>query len=160
MIKFEPYIEYKMDECYLTNAECLGVLVNKLNSFTSTDAEDSTDSQLDILAHLMFAKDYDRKCYFDSCNNRTVYQFGRNVSYGEERDGNAYKYSAVFKFENSDKGEIRLIIYKGYIEKEDVVYSHVFSWEESIELGLIDCTTYQDPVKIECDTEYDDWELK
>ena len=47
MIKFAPFVEYKMDKCYLTDIECLGLVVSQMAQWEDDKACDIISAALD-----------------------------------------------------------------------------------------------------------------
>lgn len=131
MIKFAPFVEYKMDKCYLTDIECLGLVVSQTAQWDNDEACDIISAALDM----------NFSCRFDIDLNRTIYKFG-----GEEYDH--YKYMAVFKF-TLDHDHVMIHIFD--ISKEGkyrACFVHIFDGDE--EMGFVDYLTYKDdPKKLE-----------
>lgn len=140
MIKFAPFVEYKMDKCYLTEVECVGIIVRQM-------AEWDTDESCDVLSAIYDGSWTHR---FNADKNQTEYEFGG--------DGNRqnYDFTAVFKF-TPDHEYVKLIIYVGGKEDENVYFSHTFDDDEM--MGFVDYLTYKDDPK-RLDHFDDDWDLK
>lgn len=135
MIKFAPFVEYKMDDCYLTSLECVGLITTQMALW---DSDDSSE----ILNAL-----FEMRCswYYDKQLNRTEYRFG-----GKKLT--PYTFTAIFKF-TPDREHVQMIIYHGHMEKEEIWFSHVFDDDE--EMDFIDFLTYEsDPKRLE------DWKFK
>ena len=133
MIKFAPFVEYKMDKCYLTDIECLGLVVSQMAQWEDDEACDIISAALDIHYSLRFDIDL----------NQTVYRFG-----GEGYDH--YKYMAVFKF-TPDHDHVKMYIYNILTENQmRLCFVHVFDGDE--EMGFVDYLTYKDdPKRLEDD---------
>lgn len=128
MIKFAPFVEYKMDKCYLTDIECLGLVVSQMAQWEDDKACDIISAALDMNYSLRFDIDL----------NQTEYRFG-----GEGHDH--YKYMAVFKF-TPDHDHVKMYIYNILTENQMRLYFvHVFDDDE--EVGFVDYLTYKDDPK-------------
>lgn len=139
MIKFAPFVEYKMDKCYLTKLECIALIVIEMEMWEKDDACKVIDALFDMHWSHRFSK------YL----NQTVFCFGG-------KEDSSYTFTAVFKF-TPDHEQVELFIYRGLPEDEEVWYHHVFDNDEDME--FVDYLTYkEDPKRLE-DFE-DDWELK
>lgn len=137
MIKFAPFIEYKMDDCYLTDVECVGLITTQMALWDN----DNSSEVLDALFEVRWSH------YFDKHRNRTEYRFG-----GKEFE--SYTFTAVFKF-TADREQVQMIIYRGNLEDEEVWFSHVFDDDEM--MGFVDYLTYKDdPKRLE---NCDDWKI-
>ena len=136
MIKFAPFVEYKMDKCYLTNIECLGLVVSQMAKWKDCEF----DKACDIIGA---ALDMNYSHEFDINLNQTVYKFG-----GEGHG--YYKYMAVFKF-TPDHDHVKMYIYNILTKNQMRLYFvHVFDGDE--EMGFVDYTTYKDdPKRLEDD---------
>lgn len=136
MIKFAPFVEYKMDKCYLTDIECLGLVVSQMVKWS----DDELDEASDIISA---ALDMNYSCRFDVDLNQTVYRFG-----GEEYGH--YKYMAVFKF-TPDHDHVKMYIHNILTKNQmRLCFVHVFDGDE--EMGFVDYTTYKDdPKRLEDD---------
>ena len=66
MIKFAPFVEYKMDKCYLTEVECVGVIVRQM-------ADWDTDESCDVLS-VIYDGSWTHR--FNATKNQTEYEFG------------------------------------------------------------------------------------
>ena len=133
MIKFAPFVEYKMDKCYLTDIECLGLVVSQMAQWEDDKACDIISAALDMNYSLRFDIDL----------NQTVYRFG-----GEGYDH--YKYMAIFKF-TPDHDHVKMYIYNILSKNQMRLYFvHVFDDDE--EMGFVDYLTYKDdPKRLEDD---------
>lgn len=128
MIKFAPFVEYKMDKCCLTDIECLGLVVSQMAQWEDDEACDIIGAALDMNYSLRFDIDL----------NRTEYRFG-----GERY--NNYKYMAVFKF-TSDHDHVKMYIYNILTKNQmHLCFVHVFDDDE--EMGFVDYLTYKDDPK-------------
>lgn len=128
MIKFAPFVEYKMDKCYLTDIECLGLVVSKMAQWEDDKACDIISAALDMNYSLRFDIDL----------NQTEYRFG-----GEGYDH--YKYMAIFKF-TPDHDHVKMYIYNILTKNQMRLYFvHVFDDDE--EMGFVDYLTYKDDPK-------------
>lgn len=128
MIKFAPFVEYKMDKCYLTDIECLGLVVSQMAQWEDDKACDIISAALDMNYSLRFDIDL----------NQTVYRFG-----GEGYDH--YKYMAIFKF-TPDHDHVKMYIYNILTKNQMRLYFvHVFDDDE--EMGFVDYLTYKDDPK-------------
>lgn len=128
MIKFAPFVEYKMDKCYLTDIECLGLVVSQMAQWEDDKACDIISAALDMNYSLRFDIDL----------NRTEYRFG-----GEGYDH--YKYMAIFKF-TPDHDHVKMYIYNILTKNQMRLYFvHVFDDDE--EMGFVDYLTYKDDPK-------------
>ena len=128
MIKFAPFVEYKMDKCYLTDIECLGLVVSQMAQWEDDKACDIISAALDMNYSLRFDIDL----------NQTEYRFG-----GEGY--NHYKYMAVFKF-TPDHDHVKMYIYNILTKNQMRLYFvHVFDDDE--EMGFVDYLTYKDDPK-------------
>ena len=128
MIKFAPFVEYKMDKCYLTDIECLGLVVSQMAQWEDDKACDIISAALDMNYSLRFDIDL----------NQTVYRFG-----GEGYDH--YKYMAIFKF-TPDHDHVKMYIYNILTKNQMCLYFvHVFDDDE--EMGFVDYLTYKDDPK-------------
>lgn len=136
MIKFAPFVEYKMDKCYLTDIECLGLVVSQMVKWS----DDELDEASDIISA---ALDMNYSCRFDVDLNQTEYRFG-----GEGYDH--YKYMAVFKF-TPDRDHVKMYIYNILTKNQmHLCFVHVFDGDE--EMGFVDYMTYKDdPKRLEDD---------
>lgn len=128
MIKFAPFVEYKMDKCYLTDIECLGLVVSQMAQWEDDKACDIISAALDMNYSLRFDIDL----------NQTVYRFG-GEGYGH------YKYMAIFKF-TPDHDHVKIYIYNILTKNQMRLYFvHVFDDDE--EMGFVDYLTYKDDPK-------------
>lgn len=128
MIKFAPFVEYKMDKCYLTEIECLGLVVSQMAQWEDDKACDIISAALDMNYSLRFDIDL----------NQTVYRFG-GEGYGH------YKYMAIFKF-TPDHDHVKIYIYNILTKNQMRLYFvHVFDDDE--EMGFVDYLTYKDDPK-------------
>ena len=128
MIKFAPFVEYKMDKCYLTNIECLGLVVSQMAQWEDDEACDIIGAALDMNYSLRFDIDL----------NQTVYRFGGEGYYH-------YKYMAVFKF-TPDHDHVKMYIYNILTKNQmRLCFVHVFDDDE--EMGFVDYLTYKDDPK-------------
>lgn len=128
MIKFAPFVEYKMDKCYLTDIECLGLVVSQMAQWEDDKACDIISAALDMNYSLRFDIDL----------NQTVYRFG-----GEGYDH--YKYMAIFKF-TPDHDHVKMYIYNILTKNQMRLYFvHIFDGDE--EMGFVDYLTYKDDPK-------------
>lgn len=138
MIRFAPFIEYKMDDCYLTDVECVGLITTQMALWDN----DNSSEVLDALFEVRWSH------YFDKHLNRTEYRFG-----GKEPE--SYTFTAVFKF-TPDREQVQMIIYRGNLENEEVWFNHVFDDDEM--MGFVDYLTYKDdPKRLK---NCDDWDFK
>lgn len=135
MIKFAPFVEYKMDKCYLTDIECLGLVVSQMAKWKDCEFDEACDI-------ICAALDMNYSCEFDNLN-QTKYRFG-----GEDYDH--YKYMAVFKF-TPDHDHVKMYIYNILTKNQmRLCFVHVFDGDE--EMGFVDYTTYKDdPKRLEDD---------
>lgn len=140
MIKFAPFVEYKMDKCYLTEIECVGVIVRQM-------ADWDTDESCDVLSAIYDGSWTHR---FNVNKNQTEYEFGG------DKDCSCHDYTAVFSF-TPDRKYIELYIYAGALEDEYIVFSHRFDDDEM--MGFVDYLTYEDAPK-RFDPFDEDWDLK
>lgn len=141
MIKFVPFVEYKMDKCYLTEVECVGLLVRLM-----ADWED--DESCDVLSAIYDGTWTHR---FNVDKNQTEYEFGG--------DGNFhfhYDFTAVFKF-TDDREYVKMYLYSGEVDEDNLIYAHIFDDDEM--MGFVDYLTYKDDPKRLTDYD-DDWDLK
>lgn len=137
MIKFAPFIEYKMDECYLTNIECVGIITTQMALWDN----DNSSEVLNALFEVHWSHRFDKRL------NRTEYCFG-----GKEDE--PYTFSAIFRF-TADREYVQMLIYRGPSEDEEVVLNHVFDDDEAMD--FIDFLTYKDdPKRLE---DCDDWKV-
>lgn len=128
MIKFAPFVEYKMDKCYLTDIECLGLVVSQMAQWEDDKACDIISAALDMNYSLRFDIDL----------NQTEYRFG-GEGYGH------YKYMAIFKF-TPDHDHVKMYIYNILTKNQMRLYFvHVFDDDE--EMGFVDYLTYKDDPK-------------
>lgn len=136
MIKFAPFVEYKMDKCYLTDIECLGLVVSQMANWE----DDEFDEACDIISA---ALDMNYSLRFDIDLNQTIYKFG-----GKGYDH--YKYMAVFKF-TPDHDHVKMYIYNILTKNQmRLCFVHVFDGDE--EMGFVDYLTYKDdPKRLEDD---------
>ena len=142
MIKFAPFIEYKMDKCYLTEIECVGVIVRQM-------ADWDTDKSCDVLSAIYDGSWTHR---FNVDKNQTEYEFGGDEN-RPRRD-----YTAIFGF-TPDHEYVELRIYAGDPEDEYIVFSHKFDDDEM--MGFVDYLTYKDdPKRLEHYSPDDDWDFK
>ena len=131
MIKFAPFVEYKMDKCYLTDIECLGLVVSQKARLEDCEFDEACDI-------IGAALDTNYSCEFDINLNQTVYRFG-----GEGH--NHYKYMAVFKF-TPDRDHVKMYIYNILTKNQKhLCFVHVFDGDE--EMGFVDYLTYKDDPK-------------
>lgn len=140
MIKFAPFVEYKMDKCYLTEIECVGVIVRQM-------ADWDTDESCDVLSAIYDGSWTHR---FNVNKNQTEYEFGG------DKDCSCHDYTAVFSF-TPDRKYVELYIYAGALEDEYIVFSHRFDDDEM--MGFVDYLTYEDAPK-RFDPFDEDWDLK
>lgn len=140
MIKFAPFVEYKMDKCYLTEIECVGVIVRQMVDW-------DTDESCDVLSAIYDGSWTHR---FNVNKNQTEYGFGGN------KDCSCHDYTAVFSF-TLDRKYVELRIYAGAPEDEYVIFSHRFDDDEM--MGFVDYLTYEDAPK-RLDPFDEDWDLK
>ena len=142
MIKFAPFVEYKMDKCYLTEIECVGVIVRQMASW-------NTDAGYEILCAIYDGSWTHR---FNAAKNQTEYEFG-----GDENLSSS-NYTAIFSF-TPDHEYVELRIYAGNPEDESIVFSHKFDDDEM--MGFVDYLTYKDdPKRLEHYSPDEDWDLK
>ena len=142
MIKFAPFVEYKMDKCYLTEIECVGVIVRQI-------AAVSTKTCYDVMTAICDGSWTHR---FNAAKNQTEYEFGGN----ENRP--RLDYTAIFNF-TPDHEYVDLRIYAGDPENEDIVFLHEFDDDEM--MGFVDYLTYKDnPKRLENYSPDDDWDFK
>lgn len=142
MIKFAPFIEYKMDKCYLTEVECVGLLVRLM-------ADWDDDQSCDVLSAI-----YDGTWthHYDNVANQTEYRFG-----GDESWDDIYDYKAIFSF-TPDREKVKIDLYANIVGCYNVIYTHLFNADE--EMGFVDFLTYRDPQKLEDYMVDDDWDMK
>ena len=140
MIKFAPFVEYKMDKCYLTEIECVGVIVRQM-------ADWGTNQSCDVMSAIYDCSWTHR---FNVDKNQTEYQFGG------DKNCQCYDYTAVFSF-TPDHEYVELYIYAGAPEDEYVIFSHRFDDDEM--MGFVDYLTYEDAPK-RFDPFDEDWDLK
>lgn len=142
MIKFAPFVEYKMDECYLTEIECVGVIVRQI-------ADWNTNEGYEILCAI-YNGSWTHQ--FNVDKNQTEYEFG-----GDE-NCSRHDYTAVFSF-TSDREYVKLHVYAGAPNDEHTVFSHEFDDDEM--MGFVDYLTYKDdPKRLEHYSSDDDWDFK
>ena len=142
MIKFAPFVEYKMDECYLTEIECVGVIVRQI-------ATVNTKTSYDVMTAICDGSWTHR---FNAVKNQTEYEFG-----GDE-NRQRLDYTAIFSF-TPDHEYVELRIYAGDPKDEDIVFLHEFDDDEM--MGFVDYLTYKyDPKRLEHYNPDDDWDLK
>lgn len=143
MIKFVPFVEYKMDKCYLTEVECVGLLMRLM-----ADWED--DESYDVLSAIYDGTWIHR---FNVDKNQTEYEFGG--------DGNFhfyYDFTAVFKF-TDDREYVKMYLYSGEVDEDNLIYTHIFDDNEM--MGFVDYLTYKDdPKRLENYSPDDDWDFK
>ena len=140
MIKFAPFVEYKMDECYLTEIECVGVLVRQMANW-------NTDTGYEILCAIYDGSWTHR---FNADKNQTEYEFGGDEN-RSRRD-----YTAIFSFTPNHE-YVELCIYYGDPKDKYLIYFHEFDDDEM--MGFVDYLTYKDdPKRLEHFDE--DWDLK
>ena len=140
MIKFTPFVEYKMDKCYLTEVECVGVIVRQIANW-------NTDVGYEILCAIYDGSWTHR---FNAAKNQTEYEFG-----GDE-DRPRRDYTAIFSF-TPDHEYVELRIYADDPEDEYIVFFHKFDDDEM--MGFVDYLTYKDDPK-RLDHFDEDWDLK
>ena len=140
MIKFAPFVEYKMDKCYLTEIECVGVIVRQM-------ADWGTNQSCDVMSAIYDGSWTHR---FNVNKNQTEYGFGG------DKDCPCHDYTAVFNF-TPDHEYVELYIYAGAPEDEYIVFSHRFDDDEM--MGFVDYLTYEDTTK-RLDPFDEDWDLK
>lgn len=140
MIKFAPFVEYKMDKCYLTEIECVGVIVRQM-------ADWGTNESCDVMSAIYDGSWTHR---FNVDKNQTEYGFGGN------KNRPCHDYTAVFSF-TPDRKYVELYIYAGAPEDEYIVFSHQFDDDEM--MGFVDYLTYKDAPK-RLDPFDEDWDLK
>ena len=140
MIKFAPFVEYKMDKCYLTEIECVGVIVRQM-------ADWGTYESCKIMSAIYDGSWTHR---FNVNKNQTEYEFGGN------KNCPCHDYTAVFSF-TPDHEYVELYIYAGAPEDEYIVFSHRFNDDEMV--GFVDYLTYEDAPK-RLDPFDEDWDLK
>lgn len=139
MIKFAPFVEYKMDDCYLTDVECVGLITTQM----ALCDNDNSSEILNALFEVRWSH------YFDKHLNRTEYHFGG-------KEGEPYTFTAVFRF-TEDREYVQMLIYRGPSEEdEEVWFNHVFDDDEM--MGFVDYLTYKDDPKRLKDC--DDWDFK
>lgn len=138
MIKFIPFIEYKMDKCYLTEVECVGLLVRLMANWD----DDRSCEVLSAIYDGVWTHD------FNNAQNQTEYEFGGN------EHNFYYDYTAVFKF-TPDREHVMVELSDDYGK---VIYSHIFNDDE--EMGFVDFLTYRDPQEFLGYTTDDDWDMK
>lgn len=128
MIKFAPFVEYKMDKCLLTDIECLGLVVSQMALWEDDEACDIIGAALDM----------NYRHHFDVDLNRTVYEFGGNTY-------DHYKYMAVFKF-TLDHDHVMMHIFD--ISKDGRYRTRfVHTFDDDEEMGFVDYLTYKDDPK-------------
>lgn len=140
MIKFAPFVEYKMDKCYLTEIECVGVIVRQMATWDMGKC-------WDVLSAICYGSWTHR---FNAAKNQTEYEFGG--------DDNCLRrdYTAIFSF-TPDHEYVELRIYAGNPDDDYLVYFHKFDDDEM--MGFVDYLTYKDdPKRLEHFDE--DWDLK
>lgn len=138
MISFVPFVEYKMDKCYLTEAECVGLIVMQMATWETDDSTDVIDA--------IFENHWSHR--FNDNKNQTEFMFG---GYRDE----SYKFTAIFKF-TPDRENVKLIIYVGSPKNDVRWYEHTFDDDE--EMTFVDFLTYKDdPKRLE---DYNDWNYK
>ena len=142
MIKFAPFIEYKMDKCYLTEIECVGIIVRQMYAW-------DTEQCWSVL-HAIYDGSWTHR--FNADKNQTEYKFGGNGNHQN------YDFTAVFKF-TPDHEYVEMIVYVGDKEDENIYFSHTFDDDEM--MGFVDYSTYKDdPKRLEYYSPDDDWDLK
>ena len=142
MISFAPFVEYKMDRCYLTELECVGLLVRLM-------ADWDDDRSCDVLSAIYDGSWTHR---YDNEKNQTEYKFGGNGIWDD-----FYSYTAVFSL-TPDREKVKMNLYFDNVDYDDIIYTHTFNEDE--EMGFIDFLTYRDPKKLENHAVDDDWDMK
>lgn len=122
MIKFAPFITYEMDECYLTELECVGIITVQMAAWDC----DLSCGILDSLHSLDYTYWYDRDL------NQTRFDFG--------------DYTAFFKFYDG-RNKVQLLICK--MGHSAPIFSHIFTEDEMME--FVDYSSYRDPERMEDD---------
>ena len=100
MIKFAPFVEYKMDDCYLTDVECVGLITTQM-------ALCDNDNSSEILNALFEVR----------------WSFGG-------KEGEPYTFTAVFRFTEDREYVQMLIYRGPSEEDEEVWFNHVFDDDE------------------------------
>lgn len=125
MINFAPYITYKMDKCYLTQLECVGIIAIQMADWD----DDLSCGILDSLHSLDFIYGYDKNL------NQTRFDFGNH--------------SAIFMFSNR-RNQVRLQIYERNDSKYSLpIFTHIFTEDEMME--FVDYSDYHAPERLEDD---------
>ena len=108
MIEFAPFIEYKMDKCYLTEIECVGVIVRQMADRVTNKG------RYEILSAICDGSWTHR---FNAAKNQTEYEFG-----GDE-NRSCRDYTAIFSF-TPDHEYVELHIYAGNPDDDYLIYFH------------------------------------
>lgn len=119
MISFAPFITYEMDECFLTELECIGAITVQM-------ADWNHDLFYDILDSL---HSLDFVYWYDKNNNQTRFDFGNHT--------------AKFMFCDG-RNKVQLLIYE--MGHSTPIFTHIFTDDEM--MNFVDYSDYHDSEKM------------